>query len=293
MPLTEQRLFVSYSTKDAKVVNEIVSRLRDHGLDIWLDQSQITAADNIVDRIDEGLSRWKYFLLFASASYFASPWATSEYRAAFYAAIGANERKIIIILLDNVALPPLIAGNRHIRFTTSDSVADEVARTIGQTDLTQTKDLGTRVGAESAVALKEVAWDTVQDPVLFAILAELFAKRGDLIATPAKERVVNLDVSINADLLITLDISLALLRDRVLLPDMESEWRNYQTVAKIAAALRRRLLQGGLAIFEGAFEVELESREGQLAEIKRNLRTQLGALSPRVFAGKPANSSSI
>jgi hypothetical protein len=89
------------------------------------------------------------------------------------------------------------------------------------------------------------------------------------------------------------EVSPPLLRDRVLLPEMESEWHNYQTVAKIAATLRKRLLQGGLAIFEGAFEVGLESREGQLSEIKQNLRAQLQALSPRVFVRNSANSSSI
>jgi hypothetical protein len=293
MSVTEQRLFISYSTKDAIVVNEIVTRLRDRGLDIWLDQSQITASDNIVGRIDDGLSRWKYFLLFASKSYFGSPWATSEYRAAFYAALGANERKIIIIRLDDAALPPLIAGNRHIRFTTSDFVAKEIVRTVTQTDLTQTEDLERGAGGEPVVSLQRVEWDTVQDRVLFAILSELFAKRGDMLSILAKDSVVKLTVPINVELVVSLEVSRSLLSDRVLLPEMESEWHNYQTVSRIAASLRRRLLQGGLAIFEGAFEVELESREGQLAEIKRNLRTQLSALSPRLFVEKSITSSSV
>jgi TIR domain len=284
MSASEQRLFVSYSTEDATVVNQIVSRLRDLGLGIWLDQSQITAADNIVQRVDDGLARWKYFLLFASNSYFSSPWATSEYRAAFYAALGANERKIIIIRLDEVELPPLIAANRHIKFTTTDSVAQEIARTVTQIDLTQTHDA--QVVSVHRAVTQRVDWDEVQDRALFAILSELFVKKSELVRTLGQNSVVNLRVPINAELVMILEVSKSLLCDRVLLPEMESEWQNYQTVARIAATLRRRVLQGGLAILEGPFEVELETRETQLAEIKRNLRTQLGALSHRLFVEK-------
>jgi hypothetical protein len=47
--------------------------------------------------------------------------------------------------------------------------------------------------------------------------------------------------------------------------------------------LRKRLLQGGLGIFEAPFEIELEERQGQLAGINGRLREQLRALAPEIF----------
>jgi hypothetical protein len=188
-----------------------------------------------------------------------------------------------VICLDDVELPPLVAGNRHIRLTTSSMVAEEIARTVAQTDRTQTLAEEDGKAGRPSPTPEVMKWDSVQDRVLFAILSELFKRRGELLATPDDGQTVKLHIAIAADLLVTLEIARPLLGDRILLPEMESDWQSYQIVARIAATLRRRLLQGGLAIFEGAFEVELETKEAQLADIKKNLREQLAALSPRLF----------
>lgn len=275
------RLFISYSTRDSARVGEVVTRLRDLGVEVWLDQSQISASDNIVARIDEGLSNTKYFVLFASESYFSSSWALAEYRAAFYAAIGANERKIIVVLLDDTGLPPLIASNRHVRYTTPDKVADEIAHAIQATDLTQSATEASDPEAKPRPNRQVLQWEMVQDHVIRSLIPELLRRRGDMMS--ARSEVVQFDLPLSGGSTISFNIAKAFLQDDVLFFDLQAELHNLSTVSRIAASLRKRLLQGGLGVFEAPFEVELEERQGQLAGINNRLREQLRALVPDIF----------
>jgi len=281
MPETTARLFVSYSTKDATTVVEIVNALRTQGLAVWLDQSEINAGDNIVARIDAGLSEWKYFLLFASQNYFSSEWTKAEYRAAFYAALGADDRKIIVVSLDQVPLPALIASNRYIRYTTAPAVAGEIVRVMQKTDVASRAAASSQSGEVGSIGpAKALDWASISDDLMRLAVRELVQRRSQLLST--NRNSVTLRGNENS-LGITLRVSKPALEDDILFLDIESELQNYLTVAKISASLRKRLLQGGLGIFEGPFEIELENRQTQLADIKKRLREQLSAMVPEVY----------
>jgi len=280
MPETTERLFVSYSTKDSATVVEIVNALRAQGLGVWLDQSEINAGDNIVGRIDAGLSAWKYFLLFASQNYFSSEWTKAEYRAAFYAAVGADDRKIVIVSLDEVPLPALIASNRYIRYTTAPAVAEEIVRVVQKTDVTR-RAASDQTGEVASIASQKVLdWASIGDDLMRLAVRELVQRRSQLLSTNSTS--VRLKANENG-FSITLRVAKPALQDDILFLDIESELQNYLNVAKISASLRKRLLQGGLGIFEGPFEIELENRQTQLGEIKKRLREQLSAVVPEVY----------
>jgi hypothetical protein len=280
MPETTARLFVSYSTKDSATVGEIVNALRAQGLGVWLDQSEINAGDNIVGRIDAGLSAWKYFLLFASQNYFSSEWTKAEYRAAFYAAIGADDRKIVVVSLDEVPLPALIASNRYIRYTTAPAVAEEIVRVVQKTDVTR-RAASDQTGEVASIASQKVLdWASIGDDLMRLAVRELVQRRSQLLSTNSTS--VRLKANENG-FSITLRVAKPALQDDILFLDIESELQNYLNVAKISASLRKRLLQGGLGIFEGPFEIELENRQTQLGEIKKRLREQLSAVVPEVY----------
>jgi hypothetical protein len=280
MPETTARLFVSYSTKDSATVVEIVNALRTQGLAVWLDQSEINAGDNIVGRIDAGLSAWKYFLLFASQNYFSSEWTRAEYRAAFYAALGADDRKIVVVSLDKVPVPALIASNRYIRYTTALAVAEEIVRLVQKTDVTS-RPANDQTGEVASIASpKALDWVSISDDLMRLAIRELVQRRSQLLSTNSTS--VRLKANENG-FSVTLRVAKPALQDDILFLDIESELQNYLNVAKISASLRKRLLQGGLGIFEGPFEIELENRQTQLGEIKKRLREQLSAVVPEVY----------
>ena len=280
MAETTARLFVSYSTKDSPIVVEIVNALRTQGLAVWLDQSEIDAGDNIVARIDAGLSEWKYFLLFASQNYFASEWTKAEYRAAFYAALGANDRKIIVVSLGEVPLPALIASNRYIPYTTAQAVAAEILRIVQKTDVASGAASDQTGEVASVAPPKALDWASISDDLMRLAVRELVQQRSQLLSTNSNS--VRIRANENG-LGLTLRVAKPALADDILFLDIESEMQNYLTVAKISASLRKRLLQGGLGIFEGPFEIELENRQTQLADIKKRLREQLSAAVPEVY----------
>jgi hypothetical protein len=277
MAQTDKRFFISYSSVDSDKVAAVITELKADGLDVWFDQLQILPSDNIVQRIDEGLGNWKYFLLFASVSYFAGSWTTSEYRAAFYAAIATNERKIIVITLDDVQLPPLVAASRRIRYATPAGVAAEIRRVLNAVDIASGR---TQVVEKPRESVHPVEWSSISDDVLRAIGLRLTGQRG--VLRQKNEAESPFDVNIGGGTSFHLTIPALFVNDEVLLLELQSELKNFEVVSRIAASLQRRLFQGGLGIFEGSFEIELDERQRQLADIRATIRKQLSALSPEL-----------
>jgi hypothetical protein len=204
----------------------------------------------------------------------------AEYRAAFASARAANERKIIVIRLDESDPPPLLRSIRYIPYTTADAVASEVDKIVRATDLTQES---TAAPAErSPVETQWVKWETIQDSVMGAVIRELVSRRNEMLTMARLNGKVSFKLLIAGGATITFDLERPFLEDELLFLELQSELKNYAVVNKIAASLRRRLLQGGLGIFEAPFEIELEERQNQLSEINGRLRGQLSAIAPQV-----------
>jgi hypothetical protein len=73
-------VFVSHVSLDNKIIEPIVSLLKDKGFKIWFDRAEIPPEFGIVFRgiISEGIQLSSHALLFTSTSYFASPYCREE-----------------------------------------------------------------------------------------------------------------------------------------------------------------------------------------------------------------------
>jgi TIR domain-containing protein len=99
------KAFLSYSHADKEFAVELTDRLRQSGVDLWLDKYEIRPGDSLIDKIfSEGLSKTEFFLVLLSVASTQSKWVQEELNAAMIKRIEGVTR-IIPILKEHCEIP--------------------------------------------------------------------------------------------------------------------------------------------------------------------------------------------
>ncbi len=88
-------VFVSYSRKDTKIVDEFVNRLEAEGIRVWIDRDGVESGDAFKRVIVNAIKESALFMFFSSVSSNASPWTTKEVSIAVH-----YDKPIIPIKID-------------------------------------------------------------------------------------------------------------------------------------------------------------------------------------------------
>lgn len=112
--------FISYASEDKSFVRNLAERLKDAGVKLWVDESELTVGDSLRGKIDEGLKSCKYGIVILSKSFFEKPWPQSELDA-LVDIQNASGRKVILPVWLEVAVEevrtksPLLAARLAAR----------------------------------------------------------------------------------------------------------------------------------------------------------------------------------
>jgi tetratricopeptide (TPR) repeat protein len=102
------KVFCSHRSLDKLRVLEIARRLRDEGIDAWVDAWEIQAGQSLVARINEGLADCEIGLIFFSKVTLESAWVGAEIDALTHFLI-ENQKRVFPVMLDPEApVPPLL-----------------------------------------------------------------------------------------------------------------------------------------------------------------------------------------
>jgi len=74
-------VFISYSSKDKKIIDRITADLKAKNVAYWIDFEQIKPGDSIIGRIEHGLASCENILLCYSQHQLESGWCRAEYKA--------------------------------------------------------------------------------------------------------------------------------------------------------------------------------------------------------------------
>jgi hypothetical protein len=128
------RVFISYSSKDRRFAEVLVTTLRKYGVDVWVDYEQIKLGDPILTKIGEGLVDAGALLFLVSKGSGESPWCRKEYEVILQKEILLARTKIIPIRLDDTPLPILLSDKRYIQFSDLEKSLSELLEAIGGAD---------------------------------------------------------------------------------------------------------------------------------------------------------------
>ena len=103
------KVFISHCSEDkSRFVTTFATRLRENGVEAWLDGWEMLPGDSLVDKIfEEGLKDAQAVIIVLSNSSVASPWVTEELNASIVARISKGT-KIIPVLIDDCDVPEVL-----------------------------------------------------------------------------------------------------------------------------------------------------------------------------------------
>ncbi len=100
------RVFVSHASEDKqRFVVRFAQRLRENGVDAWLDQWEMQPGDSLVDRIfEQGLKEAQAVIIVLSAVSVTKPWVREELNTSAVNRISRG-LKIIPVVIDQCEIP--------------------------------------------------------------------------------------------------------------------------------------------------------------------------------------------
>ena len=129
-------IFVSYSREDQAQVFPIVEKLRERGLNIWIDQEGIHGAKLWSQEIVNAIESSKVFILFASAKAFLSKNVTKELALA-----SESDKHILPVFLEDAEIPAAmkyqLAGIQHLVHEKGQAAqtSEKILSTLGNLDI--------------------------------------------------------------------------------------------------------------------------------------------------------------
>lgn len=100
------KVFVSHASEDKdRFVLRFAERLRQKGIDAWLDKWEMLPGDSLVDKIfEEGIKEAKAVIVVLSKFSVEKPWVKEELNAAFVKRINSGS-KLIPVVIDDCEVP--------------------------------------------------------------------------------------------------------------------------------------------------------------------------------------------
>jgi hypothetical protein len=110
-PLT---VFLSHSSADKAHVRRLAAAITLTGTRVWFDEWEVRPGDQLPNAVGRGLASSDVLALVWSAESAKSPWVNVEMNAAFTRSLKDPSVRLVPVLLDRTALPPLFSSLVYI-----------------------------------------------------------------------------------------------------------------------------------------------------------------------------------
>lgn len=125
------KVFVSHASEDkVRFVLDFASKLREKGIDAWLDKWEIRPGDSLVDKIfEEGIGSAQVMIIVISQFSVNKAWVREELNAGIIKRI-QKKAKIIPVLIDDVEVPESLKNTVRVSIRNLDSYDSELNRIV-------------------------------------------------------------------------------------------------------------------------------------------------------------------
>jgi len=133
-------VFISHASEDkASVAEPLAIALRERGLKVWLDKTELRIGDSLRRKIDYGLAHSTFGIVVLSSSFFAKGWPQYELDGIIGLSVSGDQRMLPIwheISRDEIARQSPSLVDKIARNTAVDTIveiADEIAAVVNET----------------------------------------------------------------------------------------------------------------------------------------------------------------
>lgn len=127
-----KRIFISHSSKDKGLARRLATDLYTSGHKPWLDETEIKVGEDIVKKIEEGISIADYVIVILSKNSSVSGWVEKEWKTKYWDEIQRKQVLILPILIEECDIPGLLKTKKYADFRESYAVGfAELIQAIG------------------------------------------------------------------------------------------------------------------------------------------------------------------
>ena len=105
-------VFISHRGADAILAEKLAVGVRAAGHKVWLDTWEVNVGDQIVERMNEGLTGSTYLVVCYSSSGIA-PWMNIEWISALARQLNGEGVKVLPVRLSGKDAPAILAGTKY------------------------------------------------------------------------------------------------------------------------------------------------------------------------------------
>lgn len=129
--MSAPKVFVSHASEDkTRFVVEFAKRLREKGVDAWLDQWEMKPGDSLVDKIfEEGLKEASAVIVVLSKASVQKPWVREELNASVVSRISRGT-KLIPVVIDDCEVPESLRSTLWQRVDNLDDYEHNLQRIL-------------------------------------------------------------------------------------------------------------------------------------------------------------------
>lgn len=109
-------VFICYSQKDDNIVIELANKLKEDGLQVWIDKWQIEPTDIIELKISEGLQSSRNLIFIMSENSFKDDWLFLERQTIMFRELTNGQRKFIPIKIDKCKIKSTLKQYTYINY---------------------------------------------------------------------------------------------------------------------------------------------------------------------------------
>ena len=117
------KVFISHASEDKeRFVKRFALKLRNKGVDAWLDKWEIKPGDSLVDKIfEEGIGECSAFIIILSKNSVNKKWVKEELSSAVVRRIEKSTKIIPVKIDDNINIPTSINHLYRVNITNLDN----------------------------------------------------------------------------------------------------------------------------------------------------------------------------
>lgn len=110
------KAFISHSSIDKPFALRLAEALRANGIDVWIDDMELTVGDNIIQKIKEGIQSSDAIIVVLSKNYVSSKWAMQELSMFMARALSEESIRVIPALIEECDIPVFLRDRMYVDF---------------------------------------------------------------------------------------------------------------------------------------------------------------------------------
>ena len=132
--MANPKAFCSHRSVDKPIVMEVFRKLREAGIDAWVDEWEILPGQDFVTKINQGLKECDVGLVFLSSASMDGKWQQAEISGLMAMMVNENKPLIPVLLDADVPVDPLLQSRSKLGLDQFDRVRRHTGIGIRRTE---------------------------------------------------------------------------------------------------------------------------------------------------------------